>query len=82
MVQIIWRFQKYYLSLYHNIQIMENKTLWFFIELLGILAIMYVIGAFIALDPLWFISTITGRIVAAICFIIGLGSTISTSDIW
>jgi hypothetical protein len=59
---------------------MENRILWFFIYLLGSLVIIYVIGAFITLNPLWFISTITGRIIGIICFIIGIRSAIQSSD--
>jgi len=58
---------------------MENKIIWFFIFLIIGLTFIYAIGAFITMDPLWFISTMVGRIFGVLTFISCLGSAIKES---
>jgi uncharacterized membrane protein required for colicin V production len=58
---------------------MESKIVWFLIFLIVGLLIFYVIGAFISMDPLWFISTLVGRIFGSLIFISCIGAAIKES---
>jgi hypothetical protein len=60
-------------------KLMENKFIWFVIFLILGLTIFYAIGAFITMDPLWFLSTVLGRIFGVFIFISCLGSAIKES---
>jgi hypothetical protein len=58
----------------------DNPFLWFLIYLILGLAVVWLIGAFITWNLLWFISSVVGRIFGILFFISVLGGAIEESS--
>jgi len=57
----------------------DSPVLWFLIYFVIGIAIVWLIGAFIAWNLLWFVATLGGRLLAVFFVIIVLGSSIKQS---
>jgi hypothetical protein len=58
---------------------MDNKFLWFLIFLIIGLAVVWLVGAFVAWNLLWFLSGVVGRIMGILCFLAVLSTAIEES---